>query len=158
MKKLISVAACMLITGAIYAQSVNSSGASPNVSKQATTSAGKPAGQRTARVHKNAIGGTIINTRKQPVARVQTYVYIADTAIVASGYTTADGKYETNSMMPGTYTMKVVSPASKKRIFVTGIPVKQLKITQVNLTLVEPSEDTSIPYVDLLPPSEKKVW
>jgi hypothetical protein len=137
MKLIVAVTGCLLFAGVALGQTTT----------RATASGG-------AKIRKNAIGGTIKDIRRRPVAKIQAYIYRNDT-IAASGYTNAEGNYETNSVMPGVYSLRLVYPSSK-RITVTNVPVKQLKITMVNITTAEPVEDSTIAYTDLVPPAPKK--
>lgn len=135
MKLIVVVAGCLLFSGTSMGQ----------------TGARKAGATK---VRKSAIGGTIRNSRWSPLPKVQAYIYNAET-IVASGYSDASGYYETNSVAPGTYDVRFVYPSSK-RVTVTGIPVKMLKITELNLASEEPSADTTIAYTELVPPTETR--
>jgi hypothetical protein len=131
MKLITLVTACLLLAGVAQAQNT--------------------------KVRKSAIGGTIKDARRQPINKVQAYIYRNDT-IAASGYTIADGSYETNNVKPGTYELRLVYP-STRRISITGVPVKMLKITTVSLMTSEPLEDSTIAYTDLYPNTVvKKKW
>ncbi len=138
MKLSLTVAACLLISGAAFAQ--------------ATTPA-KTSGQ--TKIRRTAIGGTIKDARRNPVPKVQAFVYKNDT-LLASGFTGADGNFETNSVMPGVYTLRLVYPSTGRRFVVNGVPVKALKVTPVNYTGVEPTADTAMSYIELMPPPPKK--
>ncbi len=134
MKMIIAVTGCLLLAGMSYGQSNT-----------------KPAGSK---ARKSAIGGTIKDARGRPVPKVQAYIYRNDT-IAASGFSNAEGNYETNSVLPGVYSLRIVYP-SAKRVTVTGVPVKMLKITAVNLTGDEPTADSTIAYTELVPKEVKK--
>lgn len=142
------------MAGAQVAPSVVKPGAANAASKANPAKPGNAA-KTSAKVRKNAISGVVRDSRKRPVARVQMHVYLADTALIASGYTLADGRYETNSMPPGVYTVKVVNPNWKHRIYVTGVPVKMRQTTPLDISLDEPEEDNSVPYTDVMPAAKK---
>lgn len=105
----------------------------------------------TARKQRTAIGGTIQNERWEAVPKIQAYIYSNDT-IRASGFSDARGYYETNSVMPGTYTLRLVYPQSGRRITVTNVPVKLRKVTIVNYRGIEPVGDSTLDYAQLMPP------
>jgi protocatechuate 3,4-dioxygenase beta subunit len=139
MKPIVAVIAGMLIAGSSFAQNTN---------KTSTARSG-------AKVRRTAIAGTILDSRRQPVPKVQAYIYRNDT-IKASGFAAADGRYETNSVLPGIYDLRLVYPASGKRITVTSVPVKALNLTIVDFRGDEPAADTTIGYTDLYPKVETK--
>ncbi len=133
MKRIIAITACLLFTGASFAQNKTKS---------------SPLGS--TRIQRTAIGGVIKDGRRQPVPKVQAFVYRNDT-IIGSGYSTIDGNYETSGVMPGTYALRLVYPSSGRRITVMSVPVKALKVTQVSIMFNEPQADTSLAYTDLYP-------
>jgi len=108
-----------------------------------------------AKVRHTAIGGTFLNARREPVAKIQAYAYMND-SIKASGFTDAAGKYETSNMMPGVYTLRFVYPSSGRRITVTGVPVKLRNVTMVNYTGIEPVGDSTFTYTELMPQAPAK--
>jgi hypothetical protein len=119
----------------------------------AAAKAAKPAAARpaaAAKVRKTAIGGTILTARREAVAKIQAYIYSNDT-IKASGFSDASGNYETSSVLPGVYTLRLVYPRSGRRITVSGVPVKALKVTTVNYTGIEPVADSTFTYNELMP-------
>jgi hypothetical protein len=135
MKKLIALAVCFLAFGSSFAQQ----GAAP---------------KRTSNANRTVISGTILDARNHPIEGVQTFVYPPDSSIIASAYTDATGYYETNSVLPGTYSLKIVYP-SNKAIMVTGVVIKR-GMTRVNIKANPPDADTVITYKDLmLKPVEK---
>jgi hypothetical protein len=127
--KFVALSLCLLVSGAAIAQ------------KTAAPAKKDP--------RKTAIAGTILNTRKQPVAGVQAFIYKKD-SIAASGYTDDMGYYETNATVPGIYNLKLVYPSAKV-MMVTGVPVKNGVLTTVSLKAIPPIADTTIAYADLVP-------
>ena len=105
-------------------------------------------------MHGTAIGGSIRDARYHPLPGVETFIYQADSSIIASGYTDAKGYYETNGVLPGKYDLKIVYP-SNKAVIVKGVPVKS-GVTQLNLNLNPPDADTTLLYTDLVPKVEPK--
>lgn len=112
-------------------------------------------GSNANKIRKNAVGGIIKDLRRQPVPKLQAYMYRNDT-LIGSGYTTAEGAFETSNVPPGTYALRIVYPTSGKRITITGVPVKLKTITPVNLMVNEPIEDSTISYTDIAPKPEVK--
>jgi len=96
------------------------------------------------------ISGTIRNTRKMPVTGVEAFVYKADSSIVASGSTDATGHFETNSVMPGDYMVKIVFP-NRFNMMVTGITIKKPGNTVIDFKGDAPASDTTIAYSVLVP-------
>lgn len=124
----------------------------------ATATAASPApAARTApaKVRRTAIGGTVLNQFREPVAKIQAYIYNGDN-IMASGFSDAKGYYETNNVLPGTYTLRLVYPKSGRRINIPGVPVKMHQVTIVNYRGIEPVGDSTIAYTDLMPPPPPK--
>lgn len=137
MKLRLAVIACLLVAGTAHAQN-----------------AARPAGK--AKVRKSAIGGAIYDAKHHPIPKVKAFIYYNDSATNASGYTDASGHFETNNVMPGTYNLRLVYPAGK-RLVVNGIPVKQLKVTQIEIATNEPTADSALAYTDIAPkPAPKK--
>lgn len=156
MKKIIAIAIGSFLAGNVLAQqNLKPAPTMPG----AAAAAAKPAAARpaAAKVRKTAIGGTILTARREPVAKIQAYIYSNDT-IKASGFSDASGKFETSSVMPGVYTLRLVYPRSGRRITVSGVPVKALKVTTVNYTGIEPTADSTFTYNELMPaaPAAKK--
>jgi hypothetical protein len=135
MKLIFSITACILFSGVLAAQT------------------GNVAAKK--KVRKNAIGGTILDARRLAIPKVQAFIYLGETATNSSGFTDADGYFETNQVMDGTYDLRLVYP-SAKRIVVTGIPVKGRRITEVNLITNMPTADSTIAWSDIAPRSSKK--
>jgi len=154
MKKLVASVAVMFLVIGAHAQGV----VKPAPSVAGNSAAAKSAAPRAAaaaKVRHTAIGGTFLNARHEPVAKIQAYAYMND-SIRASGYTDAAGKYETSNMMPGVYTLRLVYPKSGRRITVTGIPVKLRNVTMVNYTGIEPVGDSTFTYTELMPQAPAK--
>ena len=100
-------------------------------------------------LHKTAVGGFITDKYKRPIEGVQAFIYQKDSSIIASGYTDLTGYYETNSVLPGKYDLKIVYPANKT-ILVKAVIIKS-GVTPVTFNIGTPSADTTIQYTDLLP-------
>jgi hypothetical protein len=58
---------------------------------------------------------------------------------------------------PGTYALRIVYPATGKRITITGVPVKLKTITPVNLMVNQPVEDSTISYTEIAPKTKTEV-
>ncbi len=128
MKLISTVVACLAISCAVQAQT--------------TTTAKR-------KVRKNAIGGTIMDARHKPVPKVQAFVYFGDSAVNASGYTDASGYFETNSVMPGTYDLRIVYP-NANRLIINGVTVKGLKVSRVSIATDMPTTDSTVSYLDVI--------
>lgn len=154
MKKLIAYVSVSFLALGAQAQGV----VKPAPSVGGASTAAKAVAPRSAaavKVRHTAIGGTFLNARREPVAKIQAYAYMND-SIKASGFTDAAGKYETSNMMPGIYTLRFVYPKSGRRITVTGIPVKLRNVTMVNYTGIEPVGDSTFTYAELMPQAPTK--
>jgi hypothetical protein len=79
---------------------------------------------------------------------MKAFVYKADSTIIASGFTDADGHYETNAVPAGTYFVKLIYPTDKVTM-IYGIEVK--KSTELNYAGAPPAEDTMVAYETLVP-------
>ena len=143
MKQFVVFTICLLTWGSSFAQK--------NSPKQKTMT---PAEKKAADLRKNAVGGYIRDARNRPIEGVEAFIYVSDT-IVASGYTDASGYYETNSVLPGKYTIKIVYP-SNKTILVPGVIMKK-GITDISMKAEPPTTDTSIQYVVFQPKPVEKV-
>jgi hypothetical protein len=141
MKPITIVVASLLISVTAHAQTAT----------KATTRASNGA----KKVYKNAVGGTIKDLRRQPLPKLQAYLYRNDT-LIGSGYTSSEGAFETSNVPPGTYALRIVYPATGKRITITGVPVKLKTITPVNLMVNQPVEDSTITYTEIAPKTEVK--
>ena len=149
MKRLIAATFCLLAAGAVFAQTNTSA------PKSATPQNGAAAARKgTLKKSGPAVGGFILDARKQPVAGVEAFIYAPDSSIIASGYTDATGHYETNAISGGKYTVKIVYP-SYKAIVITGVVIKA-GVTPLNITAAEPEADTTLPFTNFIPVAEKK--
>ena len=151
MKQPTTLAICLLIAGSSYAQA-------PKKSAKQVMPPITVLPQRNKAFHKNAIGGFFTDMRRQPVKGAKVYVYGADSAIIASGFSDATGYYETNSVPAnGLYNLKVNYPGIKTTKMIIGVPVLPAKITNISfLKDGAPEADTTIAYTDIAPkPIEK---
>jgi hypothetical protein len=161
MRKYIAFAVCILTFNTVFAQFPE---VPPPVHVTVIMEKGKPAGainyipQKPKNgFKKNAIGGTFTDMRKQPIKGVRAFIYLPDSSIGASGFTDAKGYYETNSIAPGTYDLRIVYPNSKKTTKIMSIPVLQGYITDISFRKTEaPAEDTVIEFRDIAPKIEDK--
>ncbi len=106
-----------------------------------------PEQKRAADARKNAVSGFIRDSRNRPMEGIQAFIYAKDSAatILASGYSDATGYYETNSVMPGKYNIKIVYPSTNKAILVPDVVMKRGLLT-ITLKNDVPTADTSIEY------------
>lgn len=170
MKRVLVSAACILASGALFAQKP---AAPKTAAKQAATQApapkklamasaaapgqkpGAPAMHHTGiKPQPNAIGGYIRDNRSRPIKGAKAFIYMADSSIAASGYTDSSGFYQTNSVAPGKYNVKLIYP-NYKTIYVTGVVIKK-GITPVNFKADMPAADTTVAFADILPKPESK--
>jgi hypothetical protein len=150
MKRIAAFALLAIAAHSLHAQNLKPAPNMPGAAAAATTpaAASRPA---PVKVRKTGIGGTMMNELREPVAKIQAYIYRGDD-IIASGFSDAKGYYETNNVLPGTYTLRLVYPKSGRRITVPGVPVKMRQVTIVNYKGPEPVGDSTIGYTDLMPP------
>lgn len=143
MKQIIVLAVSIFMCGASFAQT--------NTQKPMT-----PAQKKAADLRKNAVGGYIRDARNRPYEGVQAFIYAKDSAntILASGYSDATGYYETNSVMPGKYDIKIVYP-SNKAIMIPDVPMKR-GITDISVKAEMPTADTTIQYIVFQPKPQEK--
>jgi len=120
-------------------------------------------GNERAKVQRNliasgkcALSGTFNDSRSRPLSGVQTFIYRQDSSIVASGYSDSAGRYETNSVVKGDYTVKLVYPTAKT-ILITAYPLKP-GFNQLNVKADPPTADTTLPATDFVvkQPEKKK--
>jgi len=138
MKQIIVLASCMLIFSAAYAQ------------KTASTAKGTSVVKTKAPIKKfPTVGGIIRDAHKHPIPGVKAFAYAPDSTISASGYSDSAGHYETNALAPGTYNLKLVYP-SDKITRIAGVVVKR-GITEININMDEPVEDTTLSWADFAP-------
>ena len=151
MKRFITLALGILVFGAASAQKKKES--HPNISVIP---------QKRGVYHKNAIGGYFTDLRKRPIRGVQTFIYMPDSTIGASGFTDSTGYYETNNILPGMYDLKIVYPGSGASLRITGVPIIKETITEVSFFKGEPpTSDTTFSYSVIEPkpvvmPKKKK--
>jgi hypothetical protein len=150
MKQLIAFGICLLLAGSSYAQA-------PKKGAKQVMPLITVLPQKNKAFHKSAIGGYFTDMRKQPVKGVKAYIYGPDSTIIASGFSDAMGYYETNSVKPGMYDLRIIYPGSKFSRTISGVPVMAAKITNISaLKEVPPTTDTVIAYADIAPkPVEK---
>jgi len=144
MRKIIVLAACLCTFSVSYAQKASSPAKTQgsNLQKMIATK-------------RCAASGTIRDAKNFPLKNVKIFIYAADSSISASGYTDEKGHYETNSVAPGTYDVKIAYP-SQKAMMITGVIMKP-GFTALNLKANVPEADGSMPYSDIAPkPAEKK--
>lgn len=134
MRSIIVLFVAMLVSGPLFAQQ--------SAQKPLT-----PEQKRAADARKNAISGFIRDSRNRPMEGIQAFIYAKDSAatILASGYTDATGYYETNSVMPGKYNIKIVYPSTNKAILVPDVVMKR-GLLNISLKNDMPTADTSIEY------------
>ena len=153
MKRLITFAICLFIFGAASAQYQKKKEPAPRISVIP---------QKPGSLRKNAIGGYFTNMTKHPIKGVQAFIYMPDSTIGASGFTDESGYYETNSILPGLYNLKIVYPNSRASVTITGVPVVRETITEISFFKVEPPyNDTIFAYSAIEPkpieaPKKKK--
>jgi len=141
MKRIITLAVCILVCGAVSAQK-----------KKATTPNISVIPQKPGVYHKSAIGGYFTDMRKHPIKGLQAFIYLPDSTIGASGFTDSTGYYETNNILPGIYDLKLVYPKTGAALMITGVPVVRETITEISFFKNEPpAADTVIPYSAIEP-------
>ena len=108
MKQLLTLGICLLIATAASAQKKNEQ--HPNISVIP---------QKPGVYHKSGVGGYFTDMRKRPIRGVQTFIYLPDSTIGASGFTDSTGYYETNNILPGSYDLKIVYPKTSASLKIT---------------------------------------
>lgn len=139
MKFIATLSVCLFMSGALMAQTTPA--------KVKKTKSDKD---------KTVIYGTLKDARNKPYKGMKAFVYKADSTIIASGFTDADGHYETNNVPAGTYFIKFIYPTDKVTM-IYNVEVK--KSVMVDLKGAPPAEDTMVAYDMLYPkvkPSPKK--
>lgn len=141
MKPLIAFAICMLAFSGAFAQNKGTGKKAekmPNINVLP---------QRDKKIRKSAIGGFFTDIRRRPIKGVKAFIYLPDSTIGASGYTDVTGYFETNSVLPGLYDLKIIYPASQGSIRITGVPVKSGTITDISFfKSLAPETDTIFSY------------
>ncbi len=136
MKLIVTLSACLFMCGAVMAQTT------PAKAKKAKSDKDK-----------TVIYGTLRDARNKPYKGMKAFVYRADSTIVASGFTDADGHFETNNIAPGAnYFVKLIYPTDKVTM-VYGIEIKKGSLP-LDLKGAPPTEDTMMAY-DVLYPKVK---
>jgi hypothetical protein len=138
MTRIVTLAVCLFIFGTATAQKTQKKKeAHPNISVIP---------QKAGVYHKSAIGGYFTDVRKHPIRGVQAFIYLPDSTIGASGFTDSSGYYETNNIMPGMYTLKIVYPTAAS-VTITGVPIVHETITEISFFKTElPATDTIFSY------------
>jgi hypothetical protein len=134
MKFIATLSVCLFMSGAMMAQTA------PAKVKKAKSDKDK-----------TVIYGTLKDARNKPYKGMKAFVYKADSTIIASGFTDADGHFETNNVPAGTYFVKLIYPTDKVTM-VYNVEVK--KSVPLDLKGAPPAEDTMIAY-DVLYPKTK---
>jgi len=141
MTRIATLAICLFIFGTASAQKKKES--HPNISVIP---------QKPGVYHKGAIGGYFTDVHKHPIRGVQAFVYLPDSTIGASGFTDSAGYYETNNMLPGMYTLKIVYPSPTTSVTITGVPIVRETITEISFFKIErPTTDTIFSYLSIEP-------
>lgn len=154
MKRIAALACFAFAAHTTIAQNLKPAPAMAGAPAATAGPAAAPARTAPAKVRKTGIAGIVTNRFGEPASKVQAYVYNGDN-IMASGYADANGRYETNNVLPGTYTLRLVYPKSGRRINIPGVPVKMRQLTVVNYRGMEPVGDSTIAYTDLMPQAPK---
>ena len=139
MKLIATLSVCLFVVSASFGQTASAT------KKGSAHKAGNP--------DKTMIFGTLKDARNKPVKGVKAFVYKQDSTIVASGFTDAMGKFETNNVAPGTYFIKFVYPTDKT-VLVYGIEMK--KSTEINYKGNPPAEDTMLSLETIMPKADPK--
>jgi hypothetical protein len=143
MKKITAFIFVLAVSGTTFGQNTRTTRVNPT-----------PAQRGASNAHKSAVGGMMTDARRHPIPGVQAFIYQVDSSIIASGFTDSTGAYETNSVLPGKYDVKIVYP-SAKAILIKGVVIKA-GVTQISFRAEPPAADTSFPYTVLVPKSEPK--
>ncbi len=141
MTRIVTLAICLFIFGTASAQKKKES--HPNISVIP---------QKPGVYHKSAIGGYFTDVHKHPIRGLQAFIYLPDSTIGASGFTDSAGYYETNNVLPGIYTLKIVYPRTSTAVTITGVPVVRETITEISFFKNEPpTTDTIFSYLSIEP-------
>lgn len=142
MKLIAALSVCLFVAQVLHGQTA------------ATTPKGTP--DKKAGANKGvSIMGTIKTMHNKPIKGVEAFVYQADSTIVASGNTDAEGRYSTNGVPPGTYFVKLIYPTRKVTV-VYGITIKTQNL-ELSLNADAPDADTMYSYDHVKPkPVAKK--
>jgi carboxypeptidase family protein len=143
MKRLITFAICLMAASIAFAQNTTNS---------------QSAAAKKVSPYKTGLSGFVRTTRNLPIADVQAFLYKQDSSntIISSGFTDAQGYYETNFTAPGKYNLKLVYPSAKS-VTISGVVIAKKGLTNISVHMNEPAADTSLPITDFMPkPVEKK--
>lgn len=160
MRQIVSFVVCMFAVSPVFAQfpevkPVQQIALVKEKGKVVSTISYLPQTQKG--VKKNAIAGHFTNPKRQPVKGVRAFIYMPDSSIGASGFSDEKGYYETNSVLPGKYDLKLVYPTSKAAIRITGVPIMQGYLTEISYWKADaPAADTVIEYKDIAPKVPEK--
>ncbi|MCW3122171.1 MAG: hypothetical protein JWQ38_1663 [Flavipsychrobacter sp.] len=149
MKQTLALTACLFLSAASFAQNTKED--------PATTQRNLIASGRCE------LTGNITDARNHPISGVQVFIYGKDSAIAASGFSDAVGRYETNPLVPGVYDVKLVYPVAKGviRTTIAGVTMKK-GFNALNMKANTPDADATIPATDVMPkpavkePAKKK--
>jgi hypothetical protein len=133
MKQFTAILALMLSTGILSAQS-------PKVGASKKPRSGNPA--------KKVVFGVIKDQRNRPFSNVLAFVYSLDSTILASATTDADGRFETNGVLPGKYFIKLKYPTNVVTL-VYGFTIKE--DLELNVKMNAPENDTMVAYDVVMP-------
>lgn len=142
MRRILTLTICLFVFGTVSAQKKKE--ARPNISVVP---------QKPGVYHKSAVGGYFTDARKHPIKGMQLFLYLPDSTIGASGFTDDAGYYETNNILPGFYTMKIVNPNWRTSLTITGVPVVRETITEISFFKFAdaPYNDTLFAYSAIEP-------
>ena len=142
MSRILTLAICLLVFGTASAQKKKE--ARPTISVIP---------QKAGVYHKSGVGGYFTDARKHPIKGMQAFLYLPDSTIGASGFTDEAGYYETNNILPGMYTMKLVNPNWRTSITITGVPIVRETITEISFFKLgdAPYNDTVFAYSAIEP-------
>ena len=142
MSRILTLAICLLVFGTASGQKKKET--RPNISVIP---------QKAGVYHKSGVGGYFTDARKHPIKGMQAFLYLPDSTIGASGFTDEAGYYETNNILPGMYTMKLVNPNWRTSITITGVPIVRETITEISFFKLgdAPYNDTVFAYSAIEP-------
>lgn len=133
MRIIATLTVCLLVTGILHGQTVK------NNTKQ------KP---RSGNAFKKVVYGVIKDDRRRPFAGISAFVYAPDSTILASATTDADGRFQTNGVLPGAYFIKIIYP-NRTTSIIYGFTIKE--DLELNLNMSAPESDTMIKYEAVAP-------
>jgi hypothetical protein len=112
--------------------------------------------QTTSTESKGTVSGKVNNERERPVPEVKVFVYNGND-IIGSGTTDPDGRFLTNRIVTGKYTVRAVANGYKSMV-VTDVPVMLNGDTEINFKIFPQTErdDTTSVYASYNVVSVKK--